>query len=332
MLDMGFIPAVRRIGAELPKPRQTLMFSATVPPTIRQLVDELMDRPVRVEVVPEVARVDAIEQGVYFVRKGDKPALLADLIERENIFRGIVFSRTKHGADRIVRRLDDANIPAASIHGNKSQGQRQRALDGFKSGRVPILVATDVAARGIDVDGVTHVINYDLTHEPETYVHRIGRTARAGATGVALSFCDGDEREYLRDIQKLLGRELPVVSDHPYADGEQRVPLKVDRGGQQRRSGQGPNGRPQNGRPQRERDDSPRNDRPASAPKSPRADHPLGGSRGKNPPKTGGGAGSGRPFAGKTGGKPPKRSTSKPGGGVVGSRVKGRAKAGRGVR
>ena len=348
MLDMGFVPAVRRIGAELPKQRQTLMFSATVPPTIRALVDELMDRPVRVEVVPEVARVDAIEQAVYFVRKGDKPQLLADLIENHQIFRGIVFSRTKHGADRIVRRLEDGNIPAASIHGNKSQGQRQRALDGFKSGRVPILVATDVAARGIDVDGVTHVINYDLTHEPETYVHRIGRTARAGATGVALSFCDGDEREWLRDIQRLIGRELPVVSDHPYADGEQRVPLRPERGGgnrgggnggggkggpNQRRSGRGPNGRPQgptsrapSGRPDAERESAPAH--------PPRGDHPLG----KNPPKTGGGAGSGRPFAGHTGGKPPaKRRPGSGGGGVVGSRgqggkPKGRAKAGRGVR
>ena len=180
MLDMGFVPAVRQIAATLPAKRQTLMFSATVPPTIAKLVAELMKNPARVQVEAETASADSIEQGIYFVRKADKPALLAHLIGRHAVNCGIVFSRTKHGADRLAKRLAQDGIPAVAIHGNRSQSQRQRALDGFKSGRVPILVATDVAARGIDVDGVTHVINYDLTHEPETYVHRIGRTGRAG--------------------------------------------------------------------------------------------------------------------------------------------------------
>ena len=225
MLDMGFIPAVREIAGELPRDRQTLLFSATVPPTIQKLVNELLTEPERVEIKDTESSTDKIEQGVYFVKKDDKPDLLAHVVREHDVNCGIVFSRTKHGADRVVKQLDRRGIRAVSIHGNKNQNQRQRALDGFKAGKVPILVATDVAARGIDVDGITHVINYDLTHEPETYVHRIGRTGRAGASGVALSFCDQEERTYLRDIQRLLNKELDVRPDHPYPDGQQRVPL-----------------------------------------------------------------------------------------------------------
>ena len=217
MLDMGFVPAVRKIAADIPAGRQTLMFSATVPPTIKKLVQELMDDPVRVDVIPKDESKLDIEQRVMFVNKADKPDLLAHVVDRYGIDCGIVFSRTKHGADRVVKQLNQRGIAATAIHGNKNQNQRRRALDGFKSGRVPILVATDVAARGIDVEGVTHVVNYDLTHEPETYVHRIGRTGRAGAAGVALSFCDAEERLWLRDIQKLIGRDLDVEDDHPFA-------------------------------------------------------------------------------------------------------------------
>ena len=239
MLDMGFIPAVRRIAGMTPNARQTLLFSATIPPTIKKLIDELLSNPERVAIEADEKTVDLIEQSVFFVKKADKPEMLAHVIDRYGIDCGIVFSRTKHGADRIVKQLGQRGIDAVAIHGNKNQNQRQRALDGFKRGSVPILVATDVAARGIDVDGITHVINYDLTNEPETYVHRIGRTGRAGADGVAISFCDGEERAYLKDIQKLIGREIDAVVDHPYADGQQRVPLP--------RAPQGPSGgrRPQ---------------------------------------------------------------------------------------
>ena len=242
MLDMGFIPAVRKIAGFTPPGRQTLLFSATIPPTIKKLVSELLQNPERVAIEAENSAADKIEQGVFFVKKADKPDLLAHVIDRYDVDCGIVFSRTKHGADRVVKQLQQRGIEAVAIHGNKNQNQRQRALDGFKKGRVPILVATDVAARGIDVDGITHVINYDLTHEPETYVHRIGRTGRAGADGIALSFCDGEERAYLRDIQKLIGREIDVFADHPFADGPQRVPMP--------RAPQGPSGR-KSGRPER---------------------------------------------------------------------------------
>ena len=230
MLDMGFIPDIRRIEAKLPKERQTLLFSATVPPSIKSLAASLLKNPVRVEIAPKQQTVDKVEQGVYFVDKNKKPALLAHLVKTHGINCGIVFSRTKHGADRVVKQLARVGIPSAAIHGNKSQNNRQRTLDAFKSGRTPILVATDVAARGIDVDGITHVINYDLTHEPETYVHRIGRTARAGASGIALSFVDRDERGFLKDIQRLLKTTLPVKEDHPdYSQEMQGEPLPEER-------------------------------------------------------------------------------------------------------
>ena len=230
MLDMGFIPAIRRIAAIVPQNRQTLLFSATVPPSIKSLVASLLKNPERVEIKSKTSSADQIEQGVYFVDKRNKPQLLAHLVKTHGIKCGIVFSRTKHGADRVVRQLAREGIEAAAIHGNKTQNNRQKALQSFRSGRTPILVATDVAARGIDVDGITHVINYDLTHEPETYVHRIGRTGRAGATGIALSFCDREERPWLRDIQKLLKRDLAVRDDHPvYTSAPQENDFIVER-------------------------------------------------------------------------------------------------------
>ena len=215
MLDMGFIHAIRRVVAKMPRERQTLLFSATMPEEIRRLSASILRNPVPVQVAPVAATADKIDQSVYMVEKRNKPALLAHLFHNAPISRGLVFVRTKHGADRLVRHLHGVGIRAEAIHGNKSQNARQRALENFRIGRTPLLVASDVASRGIDVDGISHVINFDLTHEPETYVHRIGRTARAGATGIAISFCDGEERSNLRGIEKLIRKTIPVKTDHP---------------------------------------------------------------------------------------------------------------------
>ena len=208
MLDMGFLPDVRRITKELPKDRQTMFFSATMPPQIRRLAESLLDRPVSVAVAPVSSTVDLIQQEVFFVKKAEKRKLLAELLREEAVKHTLVFSRTKHGANRIVRQLEKDGIRAEAIHGNKSQGARTRALDAFRSGDLNVLVATDIAARGIDVDGVTHVINFDLPNVPETYVHRIGRTARAGASGIAWSFCDAEERPFLASIEKLIDKKI----------------------------------------------------------------------------------------------------------------------------
>ncbi|UCH29883.1 MAG: DEAD/DEAH box helicase [Myxococcales bacterium] len=208
MLDMGFLPDVRRITKALPKDRQTMFFSATMPPQIRRLAEGLLDRPVSVAVAPISSTVDLIEQKVFFVKKADKRKLLVDLLGDPEVEHTLVFSRTKHGANRIVRQLDKAGIAAEAIHSNKSQGARTRALDAFRKGDLSVLVATDIAARGIDVDGVTHVINFDLPNVPETYVHRIGRTARAGASGTAWSFCDAEERSHLASIEKLIDKRI----------------------------------------------------------------------------------------------------------------------------
>jgi ATP-dependent RNA helicase RhlE len=218
MLDMGFIHDVRKIINALPTRRQTLLFSATMPQDIQDLADRILISPVRVEVTPQATTVEKIDQSVFFVGKKDKPNLLVHLLNDRAIRRVLVFTRTKHGANKLVQQLEKSNIQAEAIHGNKSQTARERALANFKSGKTRVLVATDIAARGIDVDDVTHVINYDLPNEPESYVHRIGRTARAGASGVAYSFCDAEEREYLRDIEKLIRLRVPVVSEHPYVD------------------------------------------------------------------------------------------------------------------
>ena len=212
MLDMGFLPDVRRIAKALPKNRQTMFFSATMPPEIRRLAEGLLDRPVSVAVAPISSTVEEVAQHVFFVDKAKKRGLLADLLRDPELKHTIVFSRTKHGANRIVRELGKAGIRAEAIHGNKSQGARTRALDAFRDGSLSVLVATDIAARGIDVDGVTHVINFDLPNVPETYVHRIGRTARAGASGVAFSFCDREERPHLASIERLIGKRL-IQSD-----------------------------------------------------------------------------------------------------------------------
>lgn len=216
MLDMGFIHDIKRILPLLPKQRQTLFFSATMPPEIAKLADSMLYRPEKVAVTPPSSTVDMIEQSVYFVEKEDKKSLLIELLKNPDIGSALVFSRTKYGADKIARFLNKAGISADSIHGEKSQGARQKALTNFKGHRIKVLVATDIAARGIDVDELSHVFNNDLPNVPETYVHRIGRTGRAGHSGVAVSFCSAEERPLLKDIQKLIGKSIPVVEDHAF--------------------------------------------------------------------------------------------------------------------
>jgi len=219
MLDMGFIHDVRRIVERLPTARQTLFFSATMPDEVTALSRSLLRDPVRVEVTPAATTVDKIEQSVYFVEKADKRRLLERLLDDPAMARVLVFTRTKHGADRVARDLERAGVGVQALHGNKGQRARERALAGFKDGSIRVLVATDIAARGIDVDEISHVVNFDLPNISESYVHRIGRTARAGAAGIAISFCDSEERAFLRDIEKLIRRSVPVMKDHAYASG-----------------------------------------------------------------------------------------------------------------
>jgi ATP-dependent RNA helicase RhlE len=216
MLDMGFIHDVKKIIARIPSKRQTIFFSATMPTEIAKLADTILTAPVRVEVTPVSSTANTIKQSVFFVEKKDKKKLLLHLLQDKSIATALVFARTKHGADRVAKDLIQSGIRAEAIHGNKSQGARQRALSNFKSQHTRVLVATDIAARGIDVDDLTHVINYELPNVPETYVHRIGRTGRAGANGISFSFCDEEEKEYLHDIHKLIKKTIPVVEDQPY--------------------------------------------------------------------------------------------------------------------
>ncbi|HJU45676.1 MAG TPA: DEAD/DEAH box helicase [Chitinophagaceae bacterium] len=216
MLDMGFVHDVKKIIAHLPAKRQTLFFSATMPPQIQQLADVLLSDPVKVEVTPVSSTADSIQQALYFVNKQDKQSLLVHLLEDSAIVSSLVFTRTKHGADKIAKYLVRSGISAEAIHGNKSQNARQTALGNFKGGKTRVLVATDIAARGIDIDELGHVINCDLPNIPETYVHRIGRTGRAGFSGKAISFCDAEEKAFLRDIEKLIRKTIPVVKDHPF--------------------------------------------------------------------------------------------------------------------
>jgi ATP-dependent RNA helicase RhlE len=222
MLDMGFLPDIRKVIAKLPKKRQTLFFSATMEKQIMDLATTLVTDPARVDIAPEQPAVERIIQKLYFVDKNAKPNLLNQLMKDASLKRVIVFTQMKHMANRVVSKLTSAGFTAVAIHGNKSQNARTKALEDYKKGRVRVLVATDIAARGIDVDGITHVINYDLPVEPETYVHRIGRTARAGADGTAISFCSAQERDYLRDIERLLRRTIPVVTDHTFHCEEAR--------------------------------------------------------------------------------------------------------------
>jgi ATP-dependent RNA helicase RhlE len=249
MLDMGFLPDVRRIVAALPVRRQNLLFSATMPPEIRALAEGLLHEPVSVGVEVVSKPVELIEQKLYFVDKADKPKLLLDLLRERGVERSLVFSRTKHGANRVVQFLDKSGVRSAAIHGNKSQNARTRALDAFKRGELSVLVATDIAARGIDIDGVSHVINFDLPNIPETYVQRIGRTARAGASGIALSMCDAEEHEFLADIEKLIGRKLERVDEHPFPASQAAMPAANARPGS--RPGSSGGRRPGGGPPRR---------------------------------------------------------------------------------
>lgn len=217
MLDMGFIHDVKKIIALLPTKRQTLLFSATMPPEIAKLADTILISPEKVAVTPVASTVDNTAQFVYYVAREDKRALLIHLLKDPAIATALVFTRTKYGADKVARVLNKAGIKAESIHGDKSQNARQRALNDFKSRQIRVLVATDIAARGIDVEELSHVINFELPNIPETYVHRIGRTGRAGQSGVAISFCDTEEKDYLKSIHKLIAKPIPVVEDHPYS-------------------------------------------------------------------------------------------------------------------
>ncbi len=211
MLDMGFIRDVRKIVAMLPKDRQSMLFSATMPDDVVKLVGDMLRQPERIEVAPQGRTADRVSQVLYFVPAMQKRQLLIELLKDLQMYRVIVFTRTKHGANKVAEHLNKSGVQADAIHGNKSQNARQRALDSFRSGKLRVLVATDIAARGIDIDDITHVVNFELPNEPESYVHRIGRTARAGAGGAAISFCDGSEKNYLRDIEKLTRMKIEVV-------------------------------------------------------------------------------------------------------------------------
>ncbi|MHB9880291.1 DEAD/DEAH box helicase [Pacificimonas sp. ICDLI1SI03] len=324
MLDMGFIHALRRIVPLVPKKRQTLFFSATMPKDISELASKYLTNPEKVAVTPVATTAERVQQTATLVNQNEKQALLTVMLEREPIERALVFTRTKHGADRVVRHLLAANIKAAAIHGNKSQAQRERALEAFREGKCPVLVATDIAARGIDIDGVSHVINFEVPNVPEQYVHRIGRTARAGADGLAISFVAKDERSYLRDIEKLTRQSLQMVPlpENFVADVERvnsmKLPPKKSGGeyeggrggnrgeGRRRGSGGAPggnrNGGNRRGKPQGEairEDRGPRanpvsNRKPAGAHAS--AGKPGGGWRGK---------GGGKPAGGRPAGSKP---------------------------
>ena len=260
MLDMGFIHDVKKVIAKLPQQRQSLLFSATMPGEVERLAGGILKAPERVEVTPQATTVERIEQRVLFVASSDKRALLADVLKDPAIARALIFTRTKHGANRVAEQLDRIGIAAGAIHGNKSQSARQRALDDFRRGRTRVLVATDIAARGIDIDGITHVINYELPNVPESYVHRIGRTARAGADGIALSFCDASERAYLKDIEKLTRQRLAVVENHRFhrAGTAQAAPAAPNRNGR----GEAPHGNARHGQQRAARHEPSRGGRP----------------------------------------------------------------------
>ena len=264
MLDMGFINDIRKIVAMLRKERQTLFFSATMPQEIIRLADQMLRDPARVAVTPAATTVDRVEQRVILTDRASKPALLAELLKSEPVERVLVFTRTKHGADKVVRSLEKAGLLAEAIHGNKSQNQRERVLADFRTGKLRTLIATDIAARGIDVDGVSHVINYDLPNIPESYVHRIGRTARAGADGIAISFCDHEEASFLRDIERTIRMSIPSTNrrtgGRPYPAPQQaegRHGGRPHNRGNHQKRGNGHQGRPsQNGHAQAPRQEA----------------------------------------------------------------------------
>lgn len=271
MLDMGFIHDIKKIVKQLPLNRQSLFFSATMSPEILRLSKGILGTPERITIKPEQATAERVEQNVYFVTKKDKRKLLLHLLKENEMDSTLVFSRTKHGANRIAKQLDKAGFTAAAIHGNKSQGARQKALQEFKDGKLKVLVATDIAARGIDVDELSYVVNFDLPNVPETYVHRIGRTGRADASGIAVSFCDTEERAYLKDIQKLIGQRIPVIEGHPFPDDgtappPAEKPQQNNRGGHKQRRPNGGGNR--NKRRNNNRNNNQNRGKKGSAPKS----------------------------------------------------------------
>jgi ATP-dependent RNA helicase RhlE len=260
MLDMGFINDIRKIVAKLPMTRQTLMFSATMPRAIAELAAQMLRDPVKVAVTPVASTAERVEQRIVHVDRAAKPAVLIDVLRREPIDRALIFTRTKHGADKVARGLNRAGIAAEAIHGNKSQNQRERVLAAFRKGDIKTLVATDIAARGIDVDGISHVVNFDVPNLPETYVHRIGRTARAGADGIAISLCDGDEVAFVRDIEKLIRMSIPASDRRTHRSRPDQRPAKAA-SGRGAPGGRGKRRRQRGGVPreQRHRDHSPEN-------------------------------------------------------------------------
>jgi len=257
MLDMGFVHDVKKVIAKVPAQRQTLLFSATMPKEIQELAGSILHRPERVEVTPVSSTAETVQQVLYYVEKNDKRSLLAHVLKDKDIKTALVFTRTKHGADKVVKDLVRIGVTAEAIHGNKSQNARQRALSNFKNRTTRVLIATDIAARGIDIDELTHVINYEIPNIPETYVHRIGRTGRAGASGIAISFCDETELDFMKDIQKLISRQVPVEEGHPYPMNPDTVkkmpaeqPKQQGRGGGPKRGrgfGRSNNSRPKSG-------------------------------------------------------------------------------------
>jgi ATP-dependent RNA helicase RhlE len=247
MLDMGFIHDVQRVVRALPKQRQTLLFSATMPTEIARLADSILTNPVKIAVDPIASTVEQVEQRVMFVARTDKRPLLRQVLNDPAVGRALIFTRTKHGANRVADQLTRSGVNADAIHGNKSQAARTQALERFRTGAGRVLVATDIAARGIDIDSITHVINYDLPNVPESYVHRIGRTARAGRSGVAISFCDAEERAYLRDIETLIKIRIPVIADHPWHSASAAPQTKTPH---RRTKARATNGRGRSGGPQ----------------------------------------------------------------------------------
>ena len=308
MLDMGFIHDVKKIIARIPHKRQTLFFSATMPPEIAKLASNILTDPIKVEVAPVSSTADTIDQHMYFVDRTDKNKLLVHLLQGDAIREALIFTRTKHGANKVVKVLEQAGIGAEAIHGNKSQTARQNALKNFKDGKIRALVATDIAARGIDIDGLTHVINYDIPNIPETYVHRIGRTGRAGASGRALSFCDHEEKAFLRDITRLIKREIPVVAAHDFlmVGGPKRPEPEVREPRQPRGPGRGQ--RPGQGQGARAPRDGQRNDR-SRAPQQRRENGPARDDRRPQGPREARPQGDRQP---RSGGRPEQRGPRPP--------------------
>ncbi len=265
MLDMGFVHAIRAVVRRLPAKRHNLFFSATMPGAIAELAGSMLRNPVTVAVTPVAKTADRVDQRVILVEKGNKPQLLAEILKAEEIDRALVFTRTKHGADKVVQALARAGVAAEAIHGNKSQNQRDRVLAAFREGTIRTLVATDIAARGIDVTGISHVVNFDLPNVPESYVHRIGRTARAGREGIAISFCDGEERAYLRSIEKLIRMALPTTDRR--GEPRKELPPGPNEGSENgyRRDSRDPRSRPQGERPRGDRSQSQRSRGPGGA-------------------------------------------------------------------